>query len=118
MLSKSSDLILVVGADRPSPLIGAKENPRNLGLGTVVIFWHGDDSVLGTLVGSLPSGYLSRPLYKQWLRGVHSPGWFSYGPYQRLDGVGTFKVWFFIEVTNRGGANYKEWLNLKCGSRQ
>lgn len=103
-MSKALDLILAGGADRPSPLIPAGADPRKLGLGTVVMFWHGDDSALGTLVGGVPVGYLSRPLYKQWLRGHHSPGTFSYGPYQRLEGIGSFKVWFFIEITNRGAA--------------
>ena len=83
------------------------DDPLKLGLGTNVLFWHGDDSALGTKVGGVPNGYLSRPFYKQWTRGVDDNGHFSFGPYHRIEGTGSFRVWFFIEVTNRGNSKDK-----------
>jgi hypothetical protein len=102
---EANDFVLVGASDRSLPKeVSQGDDLRKLGLGTEVLYWFGDDPELGTQTGQIPNGYLSKPLYKEWLRGVHSPGCFSFGPYVRLQGVGSFKVWFFIEVTNRGGA--------------
>jgi hypothetical protein len=100
-----ADFTLAGGPVRPSiTKVKQGDDLRKLGLGTSVFFWFGDDGALGTLVGQVPPGFLSRPLYKEWIRGVHGAGFFSYGPYQRLEGVGSFRVWFFLEISNRGNA--------------
>jgi len=102
---KGADFTISGGLIRTPPTYAPDDASfRMRALGTVVMHWFGDSPALGTNVGQIPGGYLTAPLYKEWLRGVHGAGYFSYGPFERLDGVGSFQVWFFIEVTNRGGA--------------
>lgn len=102
---ETNDFVLSGASDRSMPAnISEGSDLRALGLGTEVLHWFGDDPALGTQTGQIPNGFTSRPLYKEWLRGVHAPGYFSFGPYISIQGVGSFKVWFFIEMRNRGGA--------------
>ncbi|WP_133510745.1 hypothetical protein [Candidatus Thiosymbion oneisti] len=78
--------------------------PEELGLGTNVLFWHGDQLSMQT--GQIPPGYVTDPYFKQWIRDRHDTGlWFSIGPYERLDGVGTFKAKLFGEIGNRGSGD-------------
>ncbi|MDX1945998.1 MAG: hypothetical protein SFU86_11425 [Pirellulaceae bacterium] len=74
-------------------LLPANVYPQSLG--TSVLHWFGD--ALGRLTGEIPPGYLNGPYFKQWIRGRHSTAdWFSIGPYQPLDGVGTFRIKMFM----------------------
>ena len=99
------DFVLAGSCDRPLPKEGSQgDDLRKLGLGTNVLYWFGDDPALGTQAGVIPTGYDPGPLYKEWIRGVHAPGFLTFGPYVSFPGVGSFNVWFFIEIRNRGGA--------------
>ena len=63
-----ADLMIAGGPGRPSvAAIKPGDDLLKLGFGTTVHFWFGDDGALATIVGQIPPGFLTRPLYKEWI---------------------------------------------------
>ena len=74
------------------------------GLGAIAENWHGDD--LPYTTGGPPTGYVNKPGYKEWIKGVHAPGHFSFGPYYVPSGVGSLsQIFFCCDHSNRGNAD-------------
>jgi hypothetical protein len=87
----------------------AHEKIKSLGIGIAVLHWFGDNLPISGESGEIPSGYITAPLFKHWIKGRHLPnnGHFSYGPYSRIQGVGQFRVEFYMAAENIGGGSEK-----------
>lgn len=68
------------------------------------ITWAGDRLPMST--GEIPGGWTDGPGFKRWIRGRHATDrWFSMGPYQRLNGLGSFKARTFCIAPINGRAS-------------
>lgn len=88
----------------------AEEEITAAGLGVAVKVWHGDELPTRKGCGQIPSGYVTRPYFKSFLKGSHNAGHFSYGPYHKFGGLGSFKVYFVMMATKRGSADQKAFM--------
>ncbi|TKI82900.1 hypothetical protein [Bacillus mycoides] len=86
--------------------------------------WEGDDiSNLPMRVGEIPQLYSPSPGFRRFIRGVHEPGYLSYGPYLTPDLGSLTGLYFFAFAENfTGNPNdpvaYFDLVNTANGSRE